>query len=310
MNRLSRAQRKQILAMLVEGVSMRAITRMVESETKTGRRIGTSINTVTKLLEDAGEAALAYHDEHVRGVHSEHVQMDEIWAFIYAKHSHVDQARRAPEGAGDVWTWTAQDADSKLIITYHIGERDTPNARVFMEDLGGRLANHTQLTSDGLSAYPDAVEHVFGGDVDFAQLVKLYAGGAEGERRYSPVECVGAVKRPVTGRPDPAHISTSYVERQNLNVRMGVRRFTRLTNAFSKKLANHAHHVALYTWYYNWCRIHSSLRMTPAMAAGLTEELHDLDWIVELIEARTPPPGPRGPYRPHTRPGRRKKRAQ
>ena len=308
MNRLSRTQRAQILTMLVEGVSMRSASRMVESVTRGGREIGTSINTVTKLLEDAGEAAAAFHDEHVRNVRSEHVQMDEIWAFVYAKQRNVETARKAPEGAGDAWTWTAIDADTKLIISWRIGLRNSENGNAFLQDLGSRLANRTQLTSDGLFVYPDAVEQVFGADVDFAQLVKLYANTSDGQRRYSSGECIGAVKRPVTGRPDPKHISTSYVERQNLNVRMGVRRFTRLTNAFSKKLANHAYHVALYTWYYNFARIHSSLRVTPAMAAGLTDTLYKMDDLVGLIEARTPPPGPRGPYRKHKRPNRRKRR--
>ena len=296
MNRLPRARRARILRLLVEGMSLRAITRTEEC----------SINTVTKLLVDAGNACAAYHDETVRGVRSEHIQVDEVWAFVYAKQSNVERARRAPEGAGNVWTRTALDADSKLIVSWLVGQRDLEHARAFMADLRSRVTNHTQLTSDGLFVYPDAVEQAFGAEVDFAQLVKQYAADStEGERRYSPARCTGAVKRPVTGRPDPQHISTSFVERQNLNVRMGIRRFTRLTNAFSKKVENHMLHMALWLVYFNFIRIHQTVRTTPAMAAGLTDELHDWDLIMDLIEARDSQPGPRGPYRPHTRRRRR-----
>ena len=298
MNRLDSKRRARIISMLVEGASQRSIERIE----------GVSIKTIAKLLADAGDACATYHDEAVRNVRSEHVQMDEVWSFIYAKHANVETAKAAPEDAGDAWTWTALDADSKLMISWLIGPRDGESAYAFISDLGSRLANRAQLTSDGLFVYPDAVEKVFGSEVDFGQLVKVYAGSAEGERRYSPADCVGAVKRPVSGKPDPRHISTSFVERMNLNVRMGVRRFTRLTNAFSKKLANHIQHVALYFTYYNWCRIHRTLRVSPAMAAGLTDTLYDVDWIVGLIEARTPPPGPRGTYKPHKRPNRRKRK--
>ena len=267
---------------------MRAISRVA----------GVSINTVTKLLVDAGEACAAYHDEAVRDVECRKVQCDEIWSFCYAKEKNVARAKAAPHGAGDVWTWTAIDADSKMILAYEIGDRSGATAIEFMNDLRKRLANRVQLTTDGLKAYLEAVKGVFGGAVDYAQLVKLYgeAGGKSSEQRYSPAECTGIRKRRVEGRPDPDHISTSYVERQNLTMRMGMRRFTRLTNAFSKKMENHLHMLSLYFVHYNFVRIHKSLRMTPAMAAGVTRNLHDMEWIVALIDDREPSqatPGPR-----------------
>ena len=203
---------------------------------------------------------------------------------------------RAHKGR-DVWTWTAIDADSKLIISYLVGGRDGGYAAEFMADVAQRLANRVQLTTDGHKAYPDAIEDTFGSEVDYAQLVKIYGPSLEREGRYSPASCIGAKLMPVTGDPDPAHISTSYVERQNLTMRMGMRRFTRLTNGFSKRIQNHIHMVSLYTLHYNFCRVHKTLRVTPAMEAGLDTTLYGMDWIVGLIDERAPKPGPRGPYK-------------
>ena len=252
-----------------------------------------SINTVTKLMVEAGEACAAYHDEAVRDIDARKVQCDEIWAFCYAKEKNVARARSAPRGAGDVWTWTALDSDSKMILSYEVGDRSGATAIEFMDDLRGRLANRVQLTTDGHKAYLEAVEGAFGGDVDYAQLIKLYGEptGQKGhERKYSPSECTGTRKRRVEGNPDPAAVSTSYIERQNLTMRMGMRRFTRLTNAFSKKLENHLLMLSLYFVHYNFVRIHSSLRMTPAMAAGVVDTLRDMEWIVGLIDARAATP--------------------
>ena len=290
MNRLSRSKRAQILSLLVEGMSMRATARVAEVST----------NTVAKLLSDAGFACAAYHDETVRNVKARRVQCDEIWSFVYAKEKNVPRAKRAPVVAGDVWTWTALDADSKLIIAYEVGDRSGMTAIDFMDDMRSRLAYRVQLTTDGHKAYFEAVEGAFGGDIDYAMLVKLYGKSGEGEgheRKYSPAECIGARKRTVEGYPDERHISTSYVERHNLTMRMGMRRFTRLTNAFSKRIEFHLHMLSLYFLHYNFVRVHRTLKVTPAMEAGLTPTLRDMDWIVELVEKRTPPPKPRGPYR-------------
>ena len=261
------------------------------------RVAGVSINTVTKLLVDAGEACATYHHETVRDIQTRRVQCDEIWAFCYAKKKNVRTAKAAPPEAGDVWTWTAIDADTKMILSYEIGDRSGATAIEFMDDLRQRLASRVQLTTDGHKAYLDAVEGAFGGAVDYAQLVKLYGTpeGKDNEKRYSPAECIGARKRRVEGNPDKRHISTSYVERSNLTMRMGMRRFTRLTNAFSKKLENHLHALSLFFVHYNFVRVHKTLRVTPAMAAGLTSELHDMEWIVGLIDARAPQPHKPGP---------------
>ena len=250
----------------------------------TSRLADVSINTVTKLLVDAGEACARFHDEQVRGVKARRVQVDEIWSFTYAKQKNVETAKSAPEGAGDTWTWTGLDADSKLIVSWLVGPRDAGSAYTFVEDLAARLAGRILLTSDGLRLYLDAVEAAFGADVDYSQLVKLYGTAVENETRYSPATCLGCVAKTVTGDPDPKHISTSSVERQNLTMRMSMRRFTRLTNGFSKKIRNHVHMVALYTVWYNWVRIHKTLRVTPAMQAGLTDHLLDMTTIVELID--------------------------
>ena len=290
MNKLPTAKRAMILSMLVEGMSMRSISRTV----------GVSINTVTKLLVDAGYACAAYHDETVRNVNSSRVQCDEIWSFCYAKEKNVRFATNASREAGDIWTWTALDTDSKLILAYEIGDRSRMTAIEFMDDLRARLANRVQITTDGHTAYLEAVEGAFGGDVDYAQLIKLYGGSKDTEehgRKYSPPECIGTRTRIVEGNPDQRHISTSYVERHNLSMRMGMRRFTRLTNAFSKKLENHLHMLSLYFVHYNFCRIHKTLKVAPAMAASISDTLHDMEWIVGLIDARAPKPGPRGSYK-------------
>jgi IS1 family transposase len=235
----------------------------------------------------------------VRNVKATRVQCDEIWSFCYAKAKNVPTAKAAPDGAGDVWTWTAIDADNKLMISYFVGDRGAESAMILMDDLRSRLANRVQLTTDGHRAYLEAVEGAFGADVDYAQLVKIYGelGGNTPERRYSPAQCNGIRKRRVEGNPDIDHVSTSHVEPMNLSIRMQNRRFTRLTNAFSKKLDNHIHALALYFAFYNFCRIHKSLRISPAMAAGITDRLWSLEGIVAKIDAMTPTPASRGPYK-------------
>ena len=242
-----------------------------------------SINTVTKLLVDAGEACAIYHYDTVKDVPSHHVQCDEIWAFCYAKAKNAPHAIAAPPVAGDLWTWTAIDSDSKLIISWEVGDRSAETATEFMYDLHSRLANRVQITTDGHKAYVEAVDSVFGSDVDYAQIVKIF--GAEPTSGKWPV-CIGTHKRCVKGNPDLEAINTSYVERQNLTMRMGMRRFTRLTNGFSKKLENHLHSLALYFVHYNFARMHKTLRMTPAMAAGIMDEPKDMEWIAGLIDTK------------------------
>ena len=249
MNRLPLETRVQILSMLCEGSSMRSISRVAD----------VSINTVSKLLVDAGKACAAFHDEKVRGVKTRRCQVDEIWSFTAAKQKNVPTMKKPVEGAGDTWTWTAIDAESKLILSWLVGGRDSEYAMAFMDDLRSRLANRVQLTSDGHKAYLEAVEGAFGADIDYAMLVKIYGSAPEAAQgRYSPGECIGAVKHRVEGNPDPKHVSTSFAERQNLTMRMQMRRFTRLTNAFSKKFENHMHMVALYTVWYNFMKQHKS----------------------------------------------------
>ena len=287
MNKLPVAQRAQILAMLCEGASMRSISRLAD----------VSINTVSKLLEDAGRFCAGFHDAKVRGVKAKRVQVDEIWSFTAAKQKNVAAMKTPIAGAGDTWTWTAIDADSKLLVGHFVGGRDGECARWFMDDLASRLATRVQLTSDGHKAYLEAVEGAFGADVDYAMLVKLYGASSESAKgRYSPAECVGARKVPIEGKPDPKHISTSFAERANLTMRMHNRRFTRLTNAFSKKFENHAHMVAIYAVWYNWIRIHKSLRVTPAMAADLSKIVMDWSDFVEMMDADQAAKK-RGPYK-------------
>lgn len=287
MNKLPLAKRIQILAMLCEGSSMRSISRVAD----------VSINTVSKLLVEAGEAALLIHDELVRNVKGSRIPCDEIWSFCHAKEKNVATAKAAPEGAGDVWTWTAIDADTKLIVSYFVGDRSGESVMALMDDLAARLSNRVQLTTDGHKAYLEAVEGAFGGDVDYAQLVKLYGPTITAPGRYSPAECTGAKKIRVEGNPDIGHVSTSYVERQNLTMRMSMRRFTRLTNAFSKKIGNHIHALALYFVFYNFTRIHKTLKISPAMAAKITDRLWSLDDVVAKIDEMAPQPKPRGPYK-------------
>lgn len=277
MNRLPASKRVQILNMLCEGSSMRSISRIAD----------VSINTVTKLLVDAGTACAAYHDENVKGLTCKRVQADEIWSFVYSKEKNVPEEHQGVLGYGDVYTWTAIDADTKLMVSWLVGKRDAESAKPFMQDVASRLKNRVQLTTDGHKAYLDAVEEAFGSEIDFAQLVKIYGStGAtlSNEARYSPPKFTESKKVKVTGSPDRQHISTSYVERQNLNMRMGMRRFTRLTNAFSKKLENHYHALSLYFMFYNFVRIHKTLSISPAMAAGITDHLWTMEDIVALID--------------------------
>ncbi|TPI26883.1 DDE-type integrase/transposase/recombinase [Mesorhizobium sp. B3-2-1] len=292
-NKLPLQTRVQILTMLCEGSSMRSISRVAD----------VSINTVSKLLVDAGKFCADLHDREVRNVKSKRVQCDEIWSFTGAMQKNVSGMKKPVDGAGDTWTWTALDADSKLIISWLVGGRDGEYALAFMDDVKDRLANRVQLTTDGHRAYLNAVEEAFGADIDYAMLVKQY-GEPEGkavpqERRYSPAVCTGAVKTRIEGSPDLAHVSTSHVERQNLTMRMQMRRFTRLTNAFSKKFENHVHMVALYTVWYNFIRIHKTVKTSPAMAAGVSATLWSMDDLCEKMDAVAPKPGKRGPYKKH-----------
>jgi IS1 family transposase len=268
MNRLPIAKRAQIIQMLVEGSSLRSTSRMAD----------VSINTVTKLLVDVAEAAYRYHDLVVRDVRCRRVQADEIWCFVGSKAKNATSKQKA-EGWGDVWTWVGIDADTKLCVSYMVGGRDGWWATEFMKDMASRISGPVQLTTDGHKAYFEAVETAFGGDVDYAQLHKVYGASSEPETRYSPATCIGCDMKTVSGNPDPKHVSTSFVERQNLTMRMSMRRFTRLTNAFSKKIENHAAAVALHFINYNFARIHKTLRITPAMAAGLSDHV----WSIEEI---------------------------
>ena len=287
MYKLPTEKRAQIVGMLVEGMSMRAISRLT----------GASINTVTKLMSDAADAAVAYHDEHVGGIRGHrYIQCDEIWGFVYAKQGNLPFAKAAPKHAGDTWTWTALDSDSKLIVSYRIGSRDGETALAFMDDLHARVEDRIQLSTDGLKAYREAVDEAFGGDVDFAQIIKEYgkAGGVDDERRYSPATCKGMEVVVVQGSPDLRTANTSYVERHNLSMRMGVRRLTRLTNGFSKRIEKHCEMLALYFHSYNHIKPHGSVRtkrnnrVTPAMAAGLTDRPSTYEQLVELVDERAP----------------------
>jgi IS1 family transposase len=273
MNRLPLEKRSQVLEMLVEGNSLRATSRLAD----------VSINTVAKLLVDLGAACSRYHDENVNNLRLRSIQCDEIWAFCYAKDKNVPEDKRGIFGYGDVWTWVAIDAETKLVPSFMIGTRDAQSAKAFMDDLTSRLANRVRLTTDGHRVYLQAVEDAFGNDIDHAMLVNLYGNDGQAEPRYSLAECMGCREMGITGRSDPKHISTSYVERQNLTMRMNMRRFTRLTNAFSKKVENHFAMVAIHFMHYSFARIHKSLRVTPAMAAGLSDHVWSLEEIARLV---------------------------
>jgi IS1 family transposase len=274
MNKLSMSKRAQILGMLVEGMSLRSTSRLAD----------VSINTVTKLLVDVGQTASEFQDRTFVNLPCKRVQVDEIWAFVGAKAKNATDEQK-DKGFGDAWTWTAICADTKIIPSWYVGSRDAEAGRIFISDLAGRMGNRIQLTSDGHKVYVSAVEHAFDWAVDYAMLVKQYGPTQEGpQRRYSPAECLGTTTKIVSGQPDKKHISTSYAERSNLTLRMGCRRFTRLTNAFSKKIENHAHAIALHMMYYNFGRIHKTLRVTPAMQAGVADHV----WSLEEIAALAP----------------------
>jgi len=276
MNKLPKDKRIQIIHLLVEGNSMRATARIAD----------VAFNTVDKLFVEAGRACAAYQDKTLRDLRCRRLQLDEIWSFVYAKQKNVPTAKSAPKDAGDVWTWVAIDADTKLVPSWRIGDRSSETGIAFTDDLAKRLANRVQITTDGHRAYLEAIEGAFGDDVDYAQLVKLYGNSPESAKgRYSPAECTGAVKTRITGNPDKKHVSTSFAERQNLTMRMSMRRFTRLTNAFSKKVEKHALSVALHYMHYNFARIHKTLRVSPAMAAGVTDTLWSIGDVVDMIDA-------------------------
>jgi len=274
MNRLDNARRVAVVKALVEGNSIRSTVRLT----------GVAKNTVQKLLLELGAACATYQDANLKNLTSKRIQCDEIWSFVYAKKKNVtSEIAEKHADAGDAWTWTAIDADTKLVMSVMIGPRDHSTAAEFMRDLSGRLSRRVQLTTDGLKVYIGAVEYAFGNEIDYATLTKIYGPDQQGEKRYSPPICLGCVADVVSGDPNPKHISTSYVERQNLSMRMGMRRFTRLTNAFSKKLANHSAAVALYFMYYNFGRVHQTLRVTPAMAAGVSDHVWEVEEIVGLL---------------------------
>ncbi len=276
MNKLDQAQRAKIIHLLCEGMSIRAITRLT----------GISKTTVSKLVVDAGQAAAWYQDRVFQSLNCKRLQIDEIWGFVAAKQKNVAAMKRPQADAGDAWLWVATDADTKLVPCWHVGTRDGDAAMEFIDDLASRLANRVQITTDGHKAYLDAIDTAFGGEVDYAMLVKLYGPAPEAAQgRYSPSECIGAVKTRISGNPARKHVSTSYAERNNLNIRMHSRRMTRLTNAFSKKMENHAHAMALHFLYYNFVRIHKTLRVTPAMAAGVTDRLWEVADMVKVLEA-------------------------
>lgn len=274
MNRLSTEKRIQVLRCLVEGNSIRSTVRIT----------GVAKNTIAKLLVDVGFACSEYQDRTLRNLNCERLQCDEIWSFCYAKQKNVPKEFEGEFGYGDIWTWTAIDAKSKLVPSWYVGNRSAETALLFIRDLASRLKNKVQLTTDGHKAYLEAVEHAFGCNIDYAMLIKIYGNSPETEKRYSPSKIKDIESKIITGNPDRDHISTSYVERQNLTMRMSMRRFTRLTNAFSKKIENHAAAISLHFMYYNFCRIHRTLKVTPAMEAGVTDELFDIKDIVNLLD--------------------------
>ena len=273
MNRLDIEQQIRVVSALVEGNSIRSTARMT----------GVARNTITSLLLDLAEACAAYHNRHVRNLKVRRLQCDEIWNFVGAKAKNTTPEKKA-EGWGDTWTWTGLDADTKLCVSYLVGGRDAGWAKEFMEDCAGRISSRVQITTDGHRAYLEAVEGAFGMDCDYAQLQKIYGAPNENHTRYSPATCIGCDMKTVSGNPDPKHVSTSFVERQNLSMRMSIRRFTRLTNAFSKKVENHAAAVALWFMYYNFCRVHQTLRVTPAMETGLSDHVWEIDELIGLLE--------------------------
>lgn len=284
MNSLSLQQRVQVVSALVEGNSLRSTVRMT----------GVSLNTATKLLVDMGCAAAEYHHRNVRNVRVRRLQCDEIWQFVGAKRKNVTLEQEA-NGWGDVWTWVALDADTKLCVTYYVGDRSKASAYNFMCDAASRIVGRPQITTDAYRPYLQAIEDAFGSEVDYAQMHKIYGAPTPDHSRYSPATCIGCDMKTVMGDPDPQHVSTSYVERQNLTMRMGMRRFTRLTNGFSKKLENHGHVVGLFYAHYNFCRVHKTLRVTPAMEAGLSDHVWSIEELVALIPERKP--AKRGPYK-------------
>jgi IS1 family transposase len=275
MNKLTTEKRCAVVRALVEGCSIRATVRMT----------GVAKNTIVKLLADLGTACSEFQDQALRHLPCERLQLDEIWSFVYSKEKNVPADKRGEFGFGDVWTWTAIDADSKLVPSWLVGSRDGACATEFVTDLAKRLSHRVQITSDGHKAYLQAVEDAFGWDVDYAMLVKMYGSPTtEEQRKYSPAECTGCKKEAIRGNPDPDHISTSYAERANLTMRMSMRRFTRLTNGFSKKVENHAHAIALHFMYYNFGRVHQTLRCTPAMRAGVSDHIWSVEEIVGLLD--------------------------
>lgn len=287
MKQLDNKRRAQVVAALVEGNSIRATVRMT----------GVAKNTIVKLLADLGMACAEYQDKAFHNLKCKRIQCDEIWSFVGAKQKNVPVERKGEWGIGDVWTWVALDTETKLVPCWMVGPRNTDAAMEFIHDLASRLSNKVQLTTDGHKPYLEAVESAFGADIDYAQLIKIYgkSKAKNDEIRYSPAECIGCKTKVISGHPKFAHVSTSYIERQNLTMRMGMRRFTRLTNGFSKKVENHAHAIALHYMYYNFCRIHKTLRYTPAMAAGVTSKLWAIEDIINLLPK--PEPHERGAYK-------------
>ncbi len=273
MNKLSIEERKQIVAALVEGNSMRAVSRMT----------GVARNTINKLLVDLGGVCREYQDKAFRNLTCKRIQCDEIWSFVGSKEKNTSNEKKVV-GWGDVWTWVAIDADTKLVPSFYVGTRDANAAYYFMHDLASRLENRVQLTTDGHKAYLGAVEDAFGAGIDYAMLIKLYGASPEGEKRYSPAQITGIKKEAITGKPDKKHISTSFVERQNLTMRMSMKRFARLSNGFSKKVENHEHMLGLHYMYYNFARIHQTTRVTPAMEAGICDHVWSLEEIIALLD--------------------------
>jgi IS1 family transposase len=275
MNTLDKTKRAQLISVLVEGNSLRATARICD----------VAFNTVLKFVPEIGQACFEYQDKTFHNLTCKRIQCDEIWSFCYAKQKNVPKDKQGIFGFGDIWTWVTMDAESKLVPSFMVGNRDAVTAKMFIDDLASRLANRVQLTTDGYKVYLEAIEGAFGCEVDYAMLVKMYESSQE-ETRYSPARCTGCKGTPITGNPDRKHISTSFIERQNLTMRMGMRRFTRLTNAFSKKIENHALHLALHYMYYNFVRVHKTLRMTPAMKAKVTDHLWSIEEIAGLLDSK------------------------